>query len=71
VAAVQAVTGVQNVVITRLERLEIGEPAGNDETDEVPAGSVLTLGPLEIAQLDNDPNFPENGRLSLDMRGGQ
>lgn len=25
---------------------------------------------LEIIQLDNDPNFPENGRIEFDMRGG-
>ena len=72
VATAQAVPGVQNVVVTRLEHYEIGEPSpGESDADEVPAGSVLTLGPLEIARLDNDPNFPENGRLSLDMRGGR
>ncbi len=26
---------------------------------------------LEVLRLDNDPSFPENGRLDLDMRGGQ
>jgi hypothetical protein len=72
VAAAQAVTGVQNVQVTRLERYEVGEPApGETQTEELPTASVLTLGPLEIARLDNDPNFPENGRLSLDMRGGR
>jgi len=72
VAAAQAVPGVQNVVVTRLERYETGEPSpGESDAKEVPAGSVLTLGPLEIARLDNDPNFPENGRLSLDVRGGR
>ncbi|MFI5456621.1 MAG: putative baseplate assembly protein [Isosphaerales bacterium] len=72
VAAAQAVTGVQNVRVTRLERFEVVEPApGETDADELPTGSVLTLGPLEIARLDNDPDFPENGRLSLDMRGGR
>lgn len=72
VAAAQAVPGVQNVVVTRLERFETVEPApGESDAEEVPAGSVLTLGPLEIARLDNDPDFPENGRLSLDLRGGR
>ena len=71
VAAAQAVAGVQNVVVNRLERYEIGEPSAGESDDEVPAGSVLALGPLEIARLDNDPNFPENGRLTLDMRGGR
>jgi len=66
------VTGVQNVQVTRLERYEVGEPQpGETQAEELPAGSVLALGPLEIARLDHDPNFPENGRLSLDMRGGR
>jgi hypothetical protein len=26
---------------------------------------------LEIARLDNDPNFPENGVLRLIMEGGK
>jgi hypothetical protein len=73
VAAAQAVPGVQNVQVTRLERLEISEPPPGAEPakEEVPPHGVLSLGPLEIAQLDNDPSFPENGRLTLDMRGGR
>ena len=31
----------------------------------------LPLGRLEIARLDNDPNFPEHGVLRLDLRGGE
>jgi hypothetical protein len=73
VAAAQAVAGVQNVQVTRLESLEIGEPAPGAEAakEEVPPRGVLPLGPFEIARLDNDPSFPENGRLTLDMRGGR
>ena len=73
IAAVQAVPGVQNVTLTELERFEISEPANDPKasTEEVPAGSVLSMGPLEIAQLDNDPDFPENGVLTLDVRGGR
>jgi hypothetical protein len=72
IAAAQAVAGVQNVTVTRLERWELIDAAANQtEAAQVPPNSVLTLGPLEIARLDNDPNFPENGRLSLDMRGGR
>jgi hypothetical protein len=73
IAAAQAVTGVQNVELTRLERYELGEPPLGKESaaEEVPAGSVLTLGPFEIARLDNDPNYPENGRLTLDLGGGR
>jgi hypothetical protein len=63
-AAAQAVEGVQNVVVTRLQRLQEGP---NQELQN----GVLPLGPFEIARLDNDPSRPENGRLSLDMRGGR
>lgn len=64
VAAAQAVPGVESVKVTKLQRLY--EPA-NGEIDN----GVLPLGPLEIARLDNDPSFPENGRLRLDVRGGR
>ena len=62
VAAAQAVTGVENVVVTKLQRLyEL-------DNQEIPNG-VLPLGPLEVARLDNDPGFPEHGKLVLDVRG--
>jgi hypothetical protein len=70
-AAVQALPGVQNVKVTELERFEISEPSVDIADEELPANSVLTLGPLEIARLDNDPDFPENGSLAVDMRGGR
>jgi hypothetical protein len=63
-AAAQAVAGVQNVVVSRLQRL------GQGPNQELENG-VLPLGPDEIARLDNDPSRPENGRLTLDMRGGR
>lgn len=64
IAAAQAVPGVESVKVTKLQRLY--EPA-NGEIEN----GLLPLGPLEIAKLDNDPSFPENGRLRLDMRGGR
>jgi len=63
-AAAQAVEGVQNVEVRRLERLQEGP---NQERQN----GVLPLGPYEIARLDNDPNRPENGRLTLTMGGGR
>ncbi|MGA7933293.1 MAG: putative baseplate assembly protein, partial [Kovacikia sp.] len=64
VAYARAVTGVDNVTITTLKRL-----------GEVDQGALLTgilpMEPLEIPRLDNDPNFPENGKLTLNMRGGR
>lgn len=64
VAAAQAVEGVQSVTVTVLERLFEG-PNG-----EIEAG-VLPIGEFEVARLDSDPNFPENGRIRFDMRGGR
>lgn len=64
IAAAQAVPGVESVKVTKLQRLY--EPANSEI-----ANGVLPLGPLEIARLDNDPSFPENGRLRLDVRGGR
>jgi predicted phage baseplate assembly protein len=63
VAAAGAVTGVENVVVTKLERLFEGP------RHEIENG-ILPIGSMEVARLDNDPSFPENGRLSLLMRGG-
>jgi predicted phage baseplate assembly protein len=72
-AAVQAVPGVQNVMVTELERYEISEAAAGADMsgEELPPNSALILGPLDIPQLDNDPNFPENGVLILNVRGGR
>lgn len=39
-------------------------PAGEKEN-----GFIQTAG-LEIIRLDNDPNFPENGRIDFQMHGG-
>jgi len=64
VAAAQSIEGVESVTVTSLERLFEG-PKGELES------GVLALGPLEVAQLDNDPNYPERGVLALDVRGGR
>jgi len=64
VATAQAVPGVQSITVTKLERLYEG-PNG-----EITNG-ILPLGSDEIAQLDNDPSFPEHGTLTLVMEGGR
>ncbi len=61
--AAMRVAGVAAVDVTRFQRL--GRPAGR-ELEE----GLLRVGCLEIAQLANDPSFPENGRLELSMAGG-
>lgn len=64
VAKAQAVEGVETVEVTRLERL------GEGPQQEIDNG-VLPLGPLEVAQMDNDPSLPENGTFCLKMGGGR
>jgi hypothetical protein len=64
VATAQAVQGVQSVVVNRLERFSEGP---NDELKK----GILYIGPMEVAQLDNDPTFPEHGTLTFEMRGGR
>jgi hypothetical protein len=73
IAAARTVTGVEDVRVTRLERYEIGEPPPGQEggADELPPHGLLTLAPFEIPRLDDDPDYPENGRLTLLLRGGR
>jgi hypothetical protein len=64
IAAAQAVEGVQNVEVTELRRLDRAPAPG-------PVPDSLDLAPWEIAQVDNDPSFPEHGVLTLDIGGGR
>ncbi|MEH1770902.1 MAG: putative baseplate assembly protein [Nostoc sp.] len=64
VAQAYSVPGVESVSITKLERLFAGD------NHEIVAG-FLPIGSSEIARLDNNPNFPENGKFTLDLRGGR
>lgn len=64
VAAAQSVTGVDSVTVTKLER------SGKGPNGELDAG-ILPLGPLEVARVDNDPDFRENGIITFDIRGGR
>jgi hypothetical protein len=64
IATAQAVTGVECVRVKKFQRLF---ESANFEI----ANGVLPLSPTEIALLDNDPNFPERGRLEIHMSGGK
>lgn len=64
VAAAQPVEGVTSVSVTKLQRLF--ERANNEITN-----GILPLRSNEIAQLDNNPNFPERGKLILKLEGGR
>ena len=63
--AAQAIQGVASVVINAFQRLRA--PPDSKPMDD----GVLTIGRLEIARLDNDPNFPERGVLKLSIGGGK
>lgn len=81
VAVAAAVPGVLSVEVTRLRRLwheGLEGPKGSDdgtsyETShgEALEDGILRLGPLEIAQCDNDPDRPENGRLVIELKGAR
>jgi hypothetical protein len=63
-AAIEAVPGVQSAFVTVFRRF------GKTDNGELAAG-VLPIGPWEIARLDNDPNFMENGVLRITAGGGK
>ncbi|MFA0811115.1 putative baseplate assembly protein [Microbulbifer epialgicus] len=63
-ARVMAIEGVASVEAHTFQR------RGGTGTAALEDG-VLTFGRLEIAQLENNPNFPERGFLQLEMEGGK
>ena len=63
-AAAQAVEGVASVTVHTFQRLH--EPSQQPLDD-----GVIGIGRLEIARLDNDPNFPERGVFDLSLGGGK
>lgn len=64
VAVAQAVEGVEAVRVDRFQRLA-------DPSPSTLANGVIPIGRLEIAQLENNPNFRDRGRLALSAGGGQ
>ena len=63
-AAAQAVEGVAFVQVTVFQRRDRPGSAA------IGAGRI-DFGRIEIAQLENDPNFPEHGTFQLKMEGGR
>ncbi|HEY2990886.1 MAG TPA: putative baseplate assembly protein [Candidatus Binatia bacterium] len=63
-AAAQSVEGVASVEITTFQRIGTPDPKPLED-------GKLALGRLEIARLDNDPNFPERGVYHLTLGGGK
>ena len=63
-AAAYEVPGVDSVTIQKFQRL------GLDSAESADTGRIA-VGRLEIARLDNDANFPENGVLTIHVDGGR
>jgi hypothetical protein len=63
-AAARSVAGVVAVVATRFQ------PQGSRGAQYLSAGAIR-LATLQIARLDNDPSYPDHGRLTLVMEGGK
>ncbi|MEO8809409.1 MAG: putative baseplate assembly protein [Rhodanobacter sp.] len=64
-AEAQAVTGVAHVEVTTLTRADGGL------SGDVPADGVLHIAAREIAQVDNDPDHPDHGNITLTPGGGR
>ena len=64
IAAAQSVEGVESVRVDRFRRMVDPSPLSLDE-------GVIAIGGLEIAQLANNPNFRERGRLTIEAGGGK
>jgi hypothetical protein len=64
VAAAQAVEGVEAVWALKFQRMGVPDAAALEN-------GVIPIGRLEIAQLANNPNFRERGRLTLEAGGGK
>ncbi len=63
-ARVMEIEGVASVEATHFRR--------RGSTDPAPLlDGILTFGRLEIAQLENNPNFPERGAIEIEMGGGK
>jgi hypothetical protein len=63
-SAVEDVPGVASAQITTFKRLH-HPPSGELDQGFIPAER------LEILQLNDDPNFPEQGILTINMQGGK
>ena len=44
---------------------KLGRAPGSERED-----GVIKAADLEILRLDNDPNFPDNGRIEFEIEGG-
>lgn len=65
-AVVAAAVAVPGVVRVRVTTLREHSPVPPTEA-EIPVNDVLEMGPTQIARLDNDPDRPEHGVLTIEL----
>ena len=63
----QGLAGVSHVELTTFARAD----SDKDLALKSLADALVAIAADEIAQLDNDPDFPERGVLKLTARGGR
>jgi hypothetical protein len=63
IAKAVSVQGVAEVTVERFERMDV-------TSDPNMAVSQITIGPYEIARLDNDPHRPYNGQIQFLLEKG-
>jgi hypothetical protein len=63
-AAARGVPGVVQVTATQFQTQGIA-------TTRYLAAGEIKLGTLQVARLENDPNFPDHGQLTLVLQGGK
>jgi hypothetical protein len=66
-AAARSVAGVRAVRAVHFQP----QGANSIDADRYLAAGEIKLGPLQIARLENNPSFPDHGRLTLVMEGGK
>ncbi len=64
IAAAQNVEGVSSVTLTTFQRMD-------DPSSDGTASGYLTMGRLEIARCDNDPDRLDHGLFTLNLDGGK
>jgi len=64
IAAAQSVEGVDSVRLDRFQRLAAPDPSTLET-------GVIPMGRLEVAQLENNPNYRDRGRLQVSAGGGK
>ena len=68
----EVIEGVDSAVVKRVTRRNVPDPdPERPATTRHLASGRVDIERLEVLRVDSDPNFPENGAVTLIMRGGK